>query len=231
MRMLRLLNIATSIFMALTGLIPIASNASEAVHSNPDSVVFLLAVTPADDVARKGISSWVQLFRNNIGVLLTGIGSSDDISPSIAANIQVIYKELPTVSRSDLKAWWESAHSLSTLSAVATQDEKSTFVDNDIYLGDLKGTLTDAYLHVTQELKPGRYKLSRDALAIVTLYTYAMDAIKTKQTGSHLHSACLALGKAYLYQDDLDIQTKLDLDTLLSAVATALEKLDCRGKS
>ena len=54
----------------------------------------------------------------------------------------------------------------------------STLVENYIYLGSLKGSLAIPYVHISQDVRPDRYKITRDALDAVTLYAYAMAVAK-----------------------------------------------------
>jgi len=120
--------------------------------------------------------------------------------------------------------------SLQVLSTVGRFGGQSTFVDNDIYLGDLKGSLPIPYVHISQEILPGRYQIAREALAAVTLYAYAMAVASTSP--DNRYGVCRPLAQAYMYKDrdDLDPEARGHLQNLFRAISAELESRSCGGK-
>jgi hypothetical protein len=120
--------------------------------------------------------------------------------------------------------------SLQVLSTVGRFAGQSTFIENDIYLGDFKGTLSLPYVHISQEVLPGRYKITREALAAVTLYAYAM-AIARASPETSRFAVCQVLDRANMYKSsDLDDEARRSLDKLFIAIASELEARACGGK-
>jgi hypothetical protein len=107
----------------------------------------------------------------------------------------------------------------------------STVVDNDIYLGDFKGSLTKPYLHMEQKVEPSLYVVTRDAFAAVTLYAYAMAIAKTSPEDSSRYLVCRILDRANLYRNQgLDAETQNRLADMFRAISSELELRACGGK-
>jgi hypothetical protein len=202
----------------------IAANVSVAeAASDHQKTIYLLLVKPPNDAAHQGMIAWSQLFSNNRDTLLSGLQSPNNERYWVS----VYSKEVPAASRRELQAWWSVSESYISLSAVATQDDKITAIDNDIYLGDLAGALSDPFLHVTQEITPRSYRISRDALAIITLYAYAMDIARNLPVSSSQGPVCAALSRANLFWDGLTNEVHVDLQLLHERVVAELASRRC----
>jgi hypothetical protein len=197
-------------------------------ESNDGSrLILLFVVNPPDDNAKKGVVSWIQSFKNNVRYLLAdSTGTSDS-----GRNIKVIVstENVDDVTPDMLEASFGRQPSLQVLSTVGRFGGQSTFVDNDIYLGDLKGSLAIPYVHISQEILPGRYQITREALAAVTLYAYAMAVANTSP--DNRYGVCRALDQANMYKDrDLDPEARGHLQNLFRAISAELESRSCGGK-
>jgi hypothetical protein len=197
-----------------------------------DRVVFILLVQSPDENAKSGMISWSQRFGNNLGVLLADIPMTTSTVSGGRSNVVIRRVDVADpVPRSELESRWRSARSLHAVSAVAVQDGKITIIDNDIFLGELKGDLESGYIHVVQEITPQSYQVSRDAIAVVTLYALAIDLIKGLPPGGNQHAICATLEKANLYRNDLTEGLRQGLEPLLRAIQNNLEVRGCRGRS
>ena len=189
-------------------------------------VILLLVV--GDDKARDGIKSWIYLFQNNVRSLLEDFSSS---SPGGGINLDVVIKDVKEPARRELlETSFTQQPSLQVLSTVGTYGGQSTLVDNEIYLGEFKGSLTIPYIHFSQTVLPGQFKITREALAAVTLYAYAMAIAKAAPDGSRF-IVCQVLDRANMYRNsDLDPDARGRLGNLFKAISTELEARACGGK-
>jgi hypothetical protein len=217
--------------VAVIAFAPWRASAPAAALEVERRAISLLLVQSPDNEADNGLLIWSTLFKRNLGVLLSDISAPLNNAPGTA--IRDVYVRTISVSdanRDDLRQWWLNAPSLQSISVFATKLEGSVSIDNDIYLGTLHGTLPDQFIHFSQDITPTKYKITRDALAIVTLYTYAMDLASVT---THLPSAgslCRALSKAHSYQIGVDQALRAELATLFSAIDKALDQHKCAGR-
>jgi len=219
----RLLALVTAVLIAL----PSASAIAAATASDSTRVILLFVVNAPDENAKKGVISWIQSFKNNVRYLLA------DFSPTLggsAIKVVVTTENVDDVDPDMLESSFSRQPSLQVLSTVGRFAGQSTFIENDIYLGDFKGTLSLPYVHISQEVLPGRYKITREALAAVTLYAYAM-AIARASPETSRFAVCQVLDRANMYKSsDLDDEARRSLDKLFIAIASELEARACGGK-
>jgi hypothetical protein len=213
----------TAVLIAL----PSAAALAAASASDSTRVIVLFVVTAPDENAKKGVISWIQSFKNNVRYLLA------DFSPALggsAIKVAVTTENVDDVDPDMLESSFSRQPSLQVLSTVGRFAGQSTFIENDIYLGDFKGTLSLPYVHISQEVLPGRYKITREALAAVTLYAYAMAIAKASPEISRF-AVCQVLDRANMYKSsDLDDEARRSLDKLFIAIASELEARACGGK-
>jgi hypothetical protein len=207
-----------------------AAGRARAIDNTDASRIILLLVV-GDDKARDGIKSWINLFQNNVQSLLDdfslgGSGSGGGI------NVDVVTKDVKEpAKRNELEASFAQQPSLQVLSTVGTYGGQSTLVDNEIYLGDFKGSLTVPYVHFAQTVVPGQFKITREALAVVTLYAYAMAIAKISPPDRSRFVVCQVLDRANMYRNsDLDPDARSRLENLFRAISTELEARACGGK-
>jgi hypothetical protein len=196
------------IALVTAALIALPSAAALAAPAAPDAtrVILLFVVNPPDENAKKGVISWIQSFKNNVRYLLA------DFSPAAfggsAINVAVTTEAVDDMDPVALEISFSRQPSLQVLSTVGRFAGQSTFIENEIYLGDFKGSLSLPYVHVSQEVLPGRYKITREALAAVTLYAYAM-AIAKVSPETRRFAVCQVLDRANMYKSG-DLETELD---------------------
>ena len=197
-----------------------------------DVNIFLIITKPPDPAAYSQLLSWSQMFGNNLRNLTAGVSNDTQTSGvSDLPKIKIKQQEVARVVDSDaLQAWWNSASALEAVSAIAVQKNEITIADDDIFVGNLKGSLTSSFLHVRQEIVPSEYQVSHDQLAIITLYTYAMDVAKTLPTSAGLSPICRPLDKANQYASTLAAPARTQLDLLLQAIKAELDLHHCGAK-
>jgi hypothetical protein len=197
-------------------------------NADASRIILLLVVKPPDANAEKGVRSWSQLFQNNVRDLLSDFSSA----ARRGIRVDVAIKDVEQTPQRDLlEASFGQQPSLQVLSTVGTSGGQSTLVDNEIYLGDFKGSLDNPYVHFSQRILPGEYEITREALAAVTLYAYAMAIAKTSPPGSSRFAVCQVLDRANMYRkSDLDPKVRGRLENLFSAISTELEAHACGGK-
>jgi hypothetical protein len=198
---------------------------------NTSRIILLLVVKPPDENAERGVRSWIQLFQNNVRDLLSDFSSSGSGAGG-GIKVEVTTKDVVDTPRQNvLEASFGQQPSLQVLSTVGTYGGQSTLVDNDIYLGDFKGSLSDPYVHISQRILPGEYAITREALAAVTLYAYAMAIAKTSPPGRNRFAVCQVLDRANMYRNsDLDPKARGGLAKLFEAIPAELEARACGGK-
>jgi hypothetical protein len=202
-----------------------ADTSTEAVR-----VILLFVVNPPDDNAKKGVISWIQSFKNNLRYLTADFSSGGpDAGPII--KVLLSSKNVDDVDPDVLKDSFESKSSLQVLSTVSRYTGEATVVDNDIYLGDFKGSLAVPYVYISREIKPSLYAVTREALAVVTLYAYAMAIAKTSPNDGNRYLVCKVLDRANMYKDrDLGTDVRTYLEDLFRAISAELELRACGGK-
>lgn len=194
-----------------------------------DRIVFLSLTDPPDLGARTGLQTWAQRFGLGLEGLIAEVEFKEKAGQT---KITIRRHDVPNpIPRKELEDWWLSARTLHAVRAVAAQQDKITIIDSDIYLGDLKGTLSTPYVQITQFVEPGSYKVARDALSIVTLYAVAMDIAKHLPPGASQSRVCQPLQKANLYRQDFNDKVRKELEDLFKAVQDNLESRGCRGAS
>jgi hypothetical protein len=201
-------------------------------NADANRVILLFVVNPPDENAKKGIIAWAQSFKINIRFLLADflVGSSGTAPLfKVLINSQNV-EDVP--DQGVLETSFDHQPSLQVVSAVGQYSGKSTIVTNDIYLGNLKGSLAQPYVFVSREIQPQQYANTRDALAVVTLYAYAMALAKASQQDSSRYLICKVLDRANTYKgQDLGLTAKPYLDDLFKAISAELELRSCGGKS
>jgi hypothetical protein len=214
----------------LTAVLAASATGPARAADNPDTsrIILLLVVKPPDENAEKGVRSWIQLFQNNVRDLLSDFSSS----ATRGIKVEVATRDVPDTPRQNvLEASFGQQPSLQVLSTVGTYGGQSTLVDNDIYLGDFKGSLSDPYVHISQQILPGQYAITREALAAVTLYAYAMAIAATAPPERSRFAVCQVLDRANVYRNsDLDPKARSGLEKLFRAIPVELEARACGGK-
>jgi len=195
----------------------------------PNRVILLLVVNPTDDLAKKDVTTWLRAFRYNIDHLLGDFalgGSARNQGIRIVVNQEIV----EDVNVDKLSNSFDRQPSLHVLSALGTNVGNSTLVESYIYLGSLKGSLTIPYVHISQDVRPDRYKVTRDALDAVTLYAYAM-AVANALPDKNRFVVCRVLARANTYRNsELDTDARRQLDGLFAAISAELEARTCGGK-
>jgi hypothetical protein len=193
-------------------------------------VILQYVVNPKDDNAKKGVTAWIQAFKNNLRYLLADFTlDASDSNPAVT--IRLTSKDVDDYDPDMLKDAFQSQSSLQVISTVSWYSGTSTVVDNDIYLGDFKGSLSTPYLHMEQKVEPSLYMVTRDAFAAVTLYAYAMAIAKTRPEDSSRYLVCRILDRANLYKNEgLDADTRNRLADMFKAISSELELRSCGGK-
>ncbi len=193
-------------------------------------VILQYVVNPKDDNAKRGVTAWIQAFKNNLRYLLADF-TSDASDGNPAITIRMTSKGVDDFDPDKLKDSFQSQSSLQVISTVSWYSGTSTVVDNDIYLGDFKGSLSKPYLHVEQKVEPSLYVVTRDAFAAVTLYAYAMAIAKTDSEDRSRYLVCRILDRANLYKNEgLDADTQVRLADMFKAISFELELHSCGGK-
>jgi hypothetical protein len=195
----------------------------------PTRVIMLFVINTPDDNAMKGVAAWIQAFRNNLRFLLADF-EAEKLGPDPVIKIMLDSKSVEAADADFLKTSFQAQPSLQVLSTVGRYARQSTFVDNDIYLGDLQGRLSNPFVHFSREIEPGLYSISREALAVVTLYAYGMALAKAPEENSR-YLICRVLARANMYKDrDLGADMKMYFDDLFKAITFELESRSCGGK-
>jgi hypothetical protein len=219
--------LAALLLVILAAALPIAPAHAQDAEAR---VILLFVVNPPDENAKKGLISWIQSFKNNIRFLLAD-SSAGGSQATRRIKVVVTTEDVDDVNPDMLEASFTRQPSLQVVSTVGRYAEQSTFVDNQIYLGDLKGSLPIPYVQISQEILPGRYKISREAVAVVTLYTYALAMEKVLPPDSSRVAVCRVLDRANMYKDsDLDREARSNLQNLFIAISAELEARACGGK-
>jgi len=222
--MYRLAAILLAVFLATHA--TASARAEEAASSN-QRVILLYVVTPPDENARSGMKSWRQLFDNNIRYLLA------TASPEASRSIKVVvaWENVDEMNQDNLEASFWRQPSLQVLTAVGTYADQATFVDNQVFLGDLKGSLAIPFVQLSHRVQPGQYKIAREALAAVTLYAYAMAIEKVLPPERSRFPVCQVLDRANMYKDaDIGSDAREALRSLFRAIAAELEARACGGR-
>jgi hypothetical protein len=216
-------------------LLAVVLEASSAIAApapdNADKSRVILLLVVADPQAKDGIQRWIFWFKNNVRSLLEDFASGGSSAAS-GMSVDVVTEDVNEPAKPNvLEASFARQPSLQVLSTVATfvPAGRSTLVDNEIYLGDFKGSLATPYVHFAQSILPGDYEITREALAAVTLYAYAM-AIAKASPGSRF-AVCQALDQANMYRNGvLEPKARARLENLFGAISTELEARACGGK-
>jgi hypothetical protein len=220
--MLRNVTILISFLVGLLPYVAIYAKEDGVNGASDDKIIFLFVTKAADEKARNGIEEWHQLFANNLQTFLYHAAEPDT---KLRVFLQHSIVENP-VDEPYLEAYWRSAHTLEAIGAVGTQAGKITTIDNQVYIGDLKGLLRNALLHVTEPIIPAHFMMSRDAVAIIMLYTISMDIAASRDK----REACKPLSMARLYATDLRGKTAEELGDLTEAVQKDLDAWHCKGQ-
>jgi hypothetical protein len=195
-------------------------------------VILLFVVNPPDENAKKGIISWAQAFKINIRFLLADF-TAGGAGATPLFKVLINSQNVDDVPGQDiLETSFDHQPSLQVVSAVGQYSGQSTIVTNDIYLGNLKGSLPQPYVFISREIQPQQYATTRDALAVVTLYAYAMALAKASTQDNNRYLICRVLDRANMYKgQDLGLNAKPYLDGLFKAISAELELRSCGGKS
>jgi hypothetical protein len=196
---------------------------------NSTRIILLFVINPPDESSRRGVESWIQLFDINIQSLLADFASS---GPDVSASIKVLIsrKNVDSIDQDGLEASFGQQASLQVLKTVGASSGESTLVVNQIYLGDLKGRMSVPYVFISRKVIPLDYKITREALAVVTLYAYAMAVAAIAPENSRF-TVCRVLDRANMYRtSDLDPDVRSSLENLFRAISAELEARTCGGK-
>jgi hypothetical protein len=224
--MLRFITILLVIVLA--AIKSVAAQTPDNAESN--RLILIYIVIPPDQNAKNGVESWLQAFENNLRSLLSEFTSGNSSKGPII-KVRLSTENVNRVNSDMLQSSFSRQPTLQVLSTVGRFGGQSTFVDNDIYLGDLKGSLSDPFVYISREIQPESYKVTREALAAVTLYAYAMAIAKILPPESNRYQVCRVLDRANMYKDrDLGADTRDHLKNLFAAVSTELEARSCGGK-
>ena len=199
---------------------------------NPEltRIILIYVVVPPDQNAKNGVESWLQTFENNLRALLADFSSGNTAGGPVI-KVRVSTENVNRVNSDLLESSFGRQPSLQVLSTVGRYGGQSTFVDNDIYLGDLKGSLNDPFVYISREIQPESYKVTREALAAVTLYAYAMAVAKISPPESNRYQVCRVLDRVNMYKNqDLGAETRDYLKNLFAAISAELETRSCGGK-
>ncbi|QIG91131.1 hypothetical protein [Bradyrhizobium sp. 6(2017)] len=190
----------------------------------------LFVINTPDQNAMNGVTEWIKAFKNNLRFLLADFDSENPGADPVF-KVQLVSKNVETADTDLLESSFQTQPSLQVLSTVGRYAGQSTFVDNDIYLGDLRGRLKAPYVHFSREIAPGLYSINREALAVVTLYAYGMALAKALPADSSRYVICKVLDRANMYRDrDLGADMKMYFDELFKAISYELEARACGGK-
>jgi hypothetical protein len=203
--------------------------ARAADNSGATRIILLFIVNPPDENSRRGVESWIQLFDINVQSLLADFSSG---GPDAGASIKVVInrKNVDNIDQDGLEASFGQQSSLQVLKTVGASSGESTLVVNQIYLGDFKGRMSGPYVYISRKVIPLDYKIAREALAVVTLYAYAM-AVATISPDTSRFTVCRVLDRANMYRNnDLDPDVRNSLENLFRAISAELEARTCGGK-
>jgi hypothetical protein len=192
-------------------------------------VILLFVITPQDKDSEKGLAQWIQLFDISIHGLLAEFSSS---GPDASTSIKVLIdrKDVPRIDQDALEASFGQQPSLQVLKTVGASSGEATLVANEIYLGDFKGRMSVPYVYISRKVIPPDYKITREALAVVTLYAYAM-AVAAISPDNRRFTVCRVLDRANMYRNsDLDPDVRSSLENLFRAISAELEARTCGGK-
>ncbi|WP_029078399.1 hypothetical protein [Bradyrhizobium sp. th.b2] len=199
-------------------------------ETGPTRVILLFVINTPDQNAMNGVTEWIKAFKNNLRFLLADFDSENPGADPVF-KVQLVSKNVETADTDLLESSFQTQPSLQVLSTVGRYAGQSTFVDNDIYLGDLRGRLKAPYVHFSREIAPGLYSINREALAVVTLYAYGMALAKALPADSSRYVICKVLDRANMYRDrDLGADMKMYFDELFKAISYELEARACGGK-
>ncbi len=219
-----------AILMTLLAISAFATRAN--ADDEASRVILLFVVNPPDDNAKKGIIAWLQSFKINVRFLLADFpAGASGASPifKVVVNSQNV-EDVP--GQDVLETSFAHQPSLQVVSAVGQFSGQSTIVTNDIYLGDLKGSLPQPYVFISREIQPQQYANTRDALAVVTLYAYAMALAKISRQDANRYLICKVLDRANMYKgQELGLNAKNYLDSVFKAISAELELRACGGKN
>ena len=191
-------------------------------QTGPTRVILLFVIKTPDENAMKGVAAWILAFKNNLRFLLADF-TNETAGTDPVIKVLLTSKDVETADADFLQSSFSTQPTLQVLSTVGRYAGQSTFVDNDIYLGDLRGRLKDPYVHFSREIQPGLYSITREALAVVTLYAYGMALAKAAPEASSRYVVCRVLDRANMYKDrDLGADMKMYFDELFRAISSCL---------
>jgi len=90
------------------------------------------------------------------------------------SKLTIVSKNTQLPDPGNLAAYWKSTRVLEILSGAITGSPP--VVTSNVYLGDLRGSLTKSTVSVQIEINPREYRSYRDMHSALTLYALAMDA-------------------------------------------------------
>lgn len=195
----------------------------------PGRVILLFAVKPPSGEAKRGLTSWIQAFRGSLRFLIADAIGQPGSMPAL--KVGVVVQDVEDADSGMLETTFGRQPTLQVLSTVATASAQSTFVNSEIYLGDLVGSLTGPFIYLSREIQPGQYKPTREALSVITLYAYAMAMARSGPRSESRIPVCRILDRANMYRSgDLDPQVLKSLDDLFQAIGRELQERECGGK-
>lgn len=189
----------------------------------PRLTVWFFRVQAPNPAAKIGFDEWQSLFSNNFATFakraasgatyLEGLNfdGADTLTPP---NLDIMRRR------------WREVGALQVIGPVSVQDHGATLISSTIFLGDLQGTLPSDFLDVRQRVITSDYKVTRDSIALVTLYALAMDAERLKRQAA---ITCGLLSEARTIAADLNLK-KLKLEPLGTAINTSLKNNACGAR-
>lgn len=189
----------------------------------PRLSVWMFRVQSQDEAAKSGFNEWHSLLSNNLPSLAKLASSGATYLEKLSFD-GTDRQEPPTLDL--IRTRWNEARALQVLSAVSLRDKDVTIIDSQVFLGDLRGHLPSDFLHVRQRVVTSDYRITRDSIALVTLYALAMDSERLKRQAA---ITCGLLSEARSIADDLNLK-KLELESLGIAIKTSLKTNACGAR-
>ena len=192
--------------------------------TKPAVRTILLFVTNPSEKAKDGWIFWIKSFQIGLRYLMSDFATAGS-DASLTIKVVLTSKQVDDVIDPDvLKNSFESSSHLEVPSTLGLYAGQWTIVKNDVYLGDFKGSLSDPYVYISREITPEMYAITREALAAVTLYAYAMAIAKMLPEDGNPILVCRVLARANRYKDQsMGAEMEASLDGLFKAISTELK--------
>jgi hypothetical protein len=145
-------------------------------------------------------------------------------------NLTVVSKNTALPDLGKLVEYWKSTHALEILSGGITGTPP--VVTSNVYLGDLRGSLSKSTVSVEIIITPQEYRSYRDMHAALTLYALAMDAKTSNPQAQAMVSQYLAEAESLLksIQQQSIAHSDQDVKDLVDAVRKEFQALKDSSK-